>query len=94
MNKNIKKYFTNIFDNKTYLSKLFFLLFYNDFIEGEYHFIFNDPLYSNIDYCEMEKLILSCLEDNKNNNNLNNFFLNILLIGLDEKYKSIVKEYK
>lgn len=94
MVKYFKQNTEYLINNKVYLRKIFLLLFYNGFIEGEYHFIFDEPLYSNIDDDEMEKVILDFFERTEYNNRLNNLILSILCTGIDEEYKNIIEKYK
>lgn len=94
MVKYFKENTEYLINSKFYLRKIFLLLFYNGFIEGEYHFIFDEPLYSNIDDDEMEKVILDFFERTEYNNRLNNLILSILCTGIDEEYKNIVEKYK
>ena len=85
---NIEK----IIKNKECLNKLFFLLFYEGFIEEECHFIFNETLYCDITDNRQEELIVKCFENE--NSRLERFFSNLLINGINSKYNIIVKEYK
>lgn len=82
------------------LRKLFFLLFYNGVIEGDYHFVFNtsedryDVLCLNVDDCEIKNLMLKYFEDNKNKINFDKFMFNLLKVELNEEFEYIVKKYK
>ena len=82
----------NIIKNKECLNKLFFLLFYEGFIEEECNFIFNETLYCDIIDSRQKELIVECFKNE--NSRLERFFSNLLINGINNKYNIIVKEYK
>ena len=82
----------NIIKNKECLNKLFFLLFYEGFIEEECNFIFNETLDCDVIESRQKEVIVECCKNE--NSRLERFFSNLLINGINNKYNIIVKEYK
>lgn len=82
----------SLIENKECLNKLFFLLFYEGFIEEECNFIFNETLYCDVIDSRQKELIVECFKNE--NNRLERFFSNLLINGINNRYNAIIKEYK